>query len=711
MSEKKNAINFKSRIVKKVVSVAAAVAMGLSAVTTTGFVPWANPMEVLAIDAGTKVYDSGVATVTLGTGGVPTVTNWRSVLTDTEQASVKIGALNATLQATAGTSGITNVVKVDTTDPDAVAGSYCYVAEGTVTGSGSTKQIVWSIRLWREGQNGASEGYQPTTRATAQTEWENGATGDPTAPDTNYEAAKPVWGDMWDADGSSTSGGPLHITTNPYRAADDGSGMNGVPVGMIAAYSPNYVSTLGLTSNPQYLTQGNDANRLRCFMHDYNGAYGNKAWTYAELLNELNGSKAPTDYLYKYLQSGTTYVTDYSYYAPADYANYLWGTQMYPAWVTTLNTLIQSGSGDVYNTMMDANALTGFRLNGAFAKSNVERDEVPTKAWNDGTDTDEHSSAYEFDGLTSIADLADTAFGEQRFGPMSLTTTFVAQQPGVTYTETDTFTGEDPYGVPHTGTAKTSFLNVGVSEGFGKRSNIAYATGAGTGVGQVNNARAVFDYGFFFNFSFTNDVSRYTAGLTTPNIDDSTATIVSTTAVDNADADKNVAAEANAQIKDTVSLSGLTAGTAYTLSTTLKKADSTDVVITAGGTTNFVATGATMNVDTTVTFDASAIAVGTSLIVCQQLYEGTTLKATHDLLTDAAQTVTIVEGTPVPIPTVNSTTAVDSADLDKNVEAKAGASIKDTVNLVAAVATKFVVPPLVIGTAAPASVLSVVTRL
>ena len=156
-------------------------------------------------------------------------------------------------------------------------------------------------------------------------------------------------------------------------------------------------------------------------------------------------------------------------------------------------------------------------------------------------------------------------------------------------------------------------------------------------------------------------------------------TVVSTVAVDAEDGDKEVGIKAGASIKDTVNLSGLTVGNTYKLTTTLKKIDGSSVPVTSGGTTNFVATGATMAVDVTITFNSNTITDGTKVVVCQELFEGTVSKDTHNSLADAAQTVTVKA--PALVPTIVSTTATDSTDDDKNVETIANASIKDVVKL------------------------------
>ncbi len=160
---------------------------------------------------------------------------------------------------------------------------------------------------------------------------------------------------------------------------------------------------------------------------------------------------------------------------------------------------------------------------------------------------------------------------------------------------------------------------------------------------------------------------------------------ISTTASDAVDGDKNVVAEADARVTDTIHYKNLTPGKTYRVSGTLMERD----VDENGGSvaneflvdgekvtaeTEFVAASAEGEVDVTFTFDASALAsrVTTPLVAFESLtYAGIEICA-HADIDDAEQTVNVT-------PPAIATTAADASDGNKQLVSEADVSITDTV--------------------------------
>ncbi len=161
---------------------------------------------------------------------------------------------------------------------------------------------------------------------------------------------------------------------------------------------------------------------------------------------------------------------------------------------------------------------------------------------------------------------------------------------------------------------------------------------------------------------------------------------IATTATDAVDGDKNVVAEAEASITDTVHYKNLTPGKTYRVSGTLMEktvdengatvaneflVDGQKVVAQA----EFCAEAAEGDVDVTFTFDASALAKrdSTQLVAFESLSYQDIQICAHADIEDTEQTV---EVTPPSI----RTTATDAADGDKQLTSEADVSIVDTVH-------------------------------
>ena len=152
---------------------------------------------------------------------------------------------------------------------------------------------------------------------------------------------------------------------------------------------------------------------------------------------------------------------------------------------------------------------------------------------------------------------------------------------------------------------------------------------------------------------------------------------IGTTAADALDGDKMVIAMPGAEIVDTVSYSRLAVGYEYSLSASLRYADTGEPVVDAQG--KEVAGSATFTPEATsgtakvsLRFDAAGLDTTRKLVVFEKLYAGDDLLASHEDKDDAGQTVT-------PVVPYIGTTAADGFDDDKNVVAMPNATIVDTV--------------------------------
>ncbi len=161
---------------------------------------------------------------------------------------------------------------------------------------------------------------------------------------------------------------------------------------------------------------------------------------------------------------------------------------------------------------------------------------------------------------------------------------------------------------------------------------------------------------------------------------------IATTATDAVDGDKNVVAEAEAIITDTVHYKNLTPGKTYCVNGTLmeKTVDENGATVANEFLVNaqkvvakaeFCAEAAEGDVDVTFTFDASALAKrdSTQLVVFESLSYQDTQICAHADIEDTEQTIDV---TPPSI----RTTATDAADGDKQLTSEADVSIVDTVH-------------------------------
>ena len=158
---------------------------------------------------------------------------------------------------------------------------------------------------------------------------------------------------------------------------------------------------------------------------------------------------------------------------------------------------------------------------------------------------------------------------------------------------------------------------------------------------------------------------------------------VGTTATDGFDGDKNVVADTDATVTDTVHYKNLTPGKTYKVTGTLyqkvtdKDGKVTKKKLTVDGKdvtaeTEFTAEKSSGEVEVTFTFDASAIKDKTPLVAFESLsYKDKELCA-HADIEDEDQTVTVNQ------PSVG-TTAIDKLDGDKTVIADAESSVTDEV--------------------------------
>ena len=159
---------------------------------------------------------------------------------------------------------------------------------------------------------------------------------------------------------------------------------------------------------------------------------------------------------------------------------------------------------------------------------------------------------------------------------------------------------------------------------------------------------------------------------------------IGTTATDGFDGDKNVVADGNSTVVDTVSYTGLVPGREYTVTGKLmvKGTDedgnaTEEALLDADGnpvtaSTTFTPDTADGSVTVTFTFDSAAIPDGTQLVAFESLDRVGVELAVHADINDEAQTVTVHE-------TNIGTIASDGLDGDKSVIADSEATITDDV--------------------------------
>ena len=157
---------------------------------------------------------------------------------------------------------------------------------------------------------------------------------------------------------------------------------------------------------------------------------------------------------------------------------------------------------------------------------------------------------------------------------------------------------------------------------------------------------------------------------------------VGTTATDGFDGDKNVVADTDATVTDTVDYKNLTPGKTYKVTGTLYKkvtdeagnvseekfqVNGQDVTAEA----EFVAEQADGTVEVTFHFDGSRLPAGTPLVAFESLSHNGVELAAHADINDEEQTVTVI------VPDV-TTLAADGLDGDKEVVADSESSVTDT---------------------------------
>ena len=158
---------------------------------------------------------------------------------------------------------------------------------------------------------------------------------------------------------------------------------------------------------------------------------------------------------------------------------------------------------------------------------------------------------------------------------------------------------------------------------------------------------------------------------------------VGTTATDGFDGDKNVVADTDATVTDTVHYKNLTPGKTYKVTGTLyqkvkgKDGKVTKKKLTVDGKdvtaeTEFTAEKSSGEVEVTFTFDASSIKDGTELVAFETATSNGHEICAHADINDEGQTVTVIK------PEVG-TTATDKLDGDKTVIADAESSVTDEV--------------------------------
>ncbi len=152
---------------------------------------------------------------------------------------------------------------------------------------------------------------------------------------------------------------------------------------------------------------------------------------------------------------------------------------------------------------------------------------------------------------------------------------------------------------------------------------------------------------------------------------------IGTKATDAADGDKKIAADAQAEVLDTVSYRGLVPGKTYAMAGTLMCKSTGEPVrdesgLAATAKTEFVAEDESGEVDLLFAFDASKLA-GEEIVAFEALSQDGIELAAHADINDKAQTV-VVTGVAI------ETTARDGADEDKLVAAGPAATVVDTVS-------------------------------
>ena len=157
---------------------------------------------------------------------------------------------------------------------------------------------------------------------------------------------------------------------------------------------------------------------------------------------------------------------------------------------------------------------------------------------------------------------------------------------------------------------------------------------------------------------------------------DNHAASIGTSATDGTDSDKELVADTEATIVDTVTYSNLVPGKEYTVSGTLMVKSTGEPLLDAEGnpvtaSTTFTPTSEFGTVNVTFTFDASALA-GESVVVFEDLYQNEELVCSHENINDQNQTVEVIG------PEIG-TTATDGIDGDKIVVSDPEAVINDSV--------------------------------
>ena len=157
-------------------------------------------------------------------------------------------------------------------------------------------------------------------------------------------------------------------------------------------------------------------------------------------------------------------------------------------------------------------------------------------------------------------------------------------------------------------------------------------------------------------------------------LDDQEGPRISTTAKDGADGDKDVSADAEAKVVDTVAYEGLKAGEEYELSATLVDKATGEPVADASGVpveakAEFAPALSTGSQDVEIAFDASLLG-GRDLVAFESLRKDEAEVASHADLSDEGQTVHVAVEV--------GTQAADAADGDQVIEA-GKAKVIDTV--------------------------------
>ena len=158
---------------------------------------------------------------------------------------------------------------------------------------------------------------------------------------------------------------------------------------------------------------------------------------------------------------------------------------------------------------------------------------------------------------------------------------------------------------------------------------------------------------------------------------------IGTTAKDGHDGDKNVVADGQTTVIDTVAYKGLIPGKEYTVTGTLhvkgtdKDGNMTDKALEVDGkpvtaSTTFTPDKADGTVEVTFAFDSTGIKDGTEVVAFESLDKGGHELAVHADIKDEDQTVTVHES-------AIGTAATDGLDGDRNVVADAETTVTDTI--------------------------------